>query len=277
MQNIDANILVPWDFTELCEFALQHAIEMAKISHQSIVIVHVIDKENDIEKAEAKLKQIASAASANSGVPVSVIIRKGNLLKTLRSLAVKEMDVSVVVMKTGGPKGSQKYMGSRALKIIIGAQIPFLVIQSPPATTLEERIVVTPIDFRYENKEKIKWIQFLSKYYKVKIFMVRQETRDAGFKKNILNNIMFTQQQLDKKGIEYEIATVKNEKPFQEEVVDFAKEKKADMLLVMLKKNIGLVDHLIGLREQYYLTNPQKIPVICVNPNINLRKFQTFN
>jgi len=277
MQNNDATILVPWDFTELCEFALQHAIEMAKISNQSIVIVHVIDKENDIKKTEAKLKQIASTATESSGVPVSVIIRKGNLLKTLRSLALKEMDVSVVVMKTGGPKGSQKYMGSRALKIIIGAQIPFLVIQSPPATTLEERIVVTPIDFRYENKEKIKWIQFLSKYYKLKIFMVRQETRDAGLKKNILNNIMFTQQQLDKKGIEYEIATIKNEKPFQVGMVDFAKEKKADMLLVMLKKNIGLLDHLIGLREQYYLTNPQKIPVICVNPNINLRRYQTFN
>ncbi len=277
MQNNDSTILVPWDFTELCEFALQHAVDMAKISHQPIMIVHVLEKDKKSEDTEAKLNKIAANAAGNTGVKISVLIRKGNILKTLRTLAKKEMNVSVVVMKTGGPKGSQKYMGSRALKIIIGAQIPFLVIQAPPSKALLEQTVVTPIDFRYENKEKIKWIQFLSKYYKLKIFMVRPEVKDAGFKKHISNNIMFTQQQLDKKGIEYEIATLKNGKSFQEEVVQFAHEKKADLMLVMLKKHIGLMDHLIGVKEQYYLTNPQKIPVMCVNPNINLRKYQSFN
>lgn len=277
MQNTESTILVPWDFTELCGFALNHAIDMAKISHQPIMIVHVLEEGKKLEETEAELNKIAANAAGNTGVEISVLIRKGNILKTLRKLAKKEMNVSVVVMKTGGPKGRQKYLGSRAIKIIIGAQIPFLVIQAPPSKELLEKTVVTPIDFRYENKEKIKWIQFLSKYYKLKIFMVRQDVKDAGFKKHISNNIMFTQQQLDKKGIEYEIATVKNDKSFQEEVVQFAHEKNADLMLVMLKKHIGVVDHLIGLREQYYLTNPRKIPVMCVNPNINLRRYQSFN
>jgi len=47
-------ILVPWDFTKISENALMHGIKIAKMTDDSIVIQHVVDK-NLSSKNESEL------------------------------------------------------------------------------------------------------------------------------------------------------------------------------------------------------------------------------
>ena len=51
MSGVKNNILVPWDFSEISEVALLHAIELAKIGNNGITLAYVSIKEKEIEEA----------------------------------------------------------------------------------------------------------------------------------------------------------------------------------------------------------------------------------
>ena len=60
------------------------------------------------------------------------------------------------------------------------------------------------------------------------------------------------------------------------ETLDFAIEKKADLILITTTKNISVADFLLGAPEQYIIANSNRIPVMCVNPRaayINVGQF----
>jgi len=42
MDSIRKVVLVPWDFTQSSEYALQHAIELAKAGDNEIMLLHII-------------------------------------------------------------------------------------------------------------------------------------------------------------------------------------------------------------------------------------------
>ena len=63
---------------------------------------------------------------------------------------------------------------------------------------------------------------------------------------------------------------------FARETLDFAIEKKADLILITTTKNISVADYLLGAPEQYIIANSNRIPVMCVNPRaayINVGQF----
>ena len=38
------------------------------------------------------------------------------------------------------------------------------------------------------------------------------------------------------------------------------------MILVLVTRDIGFFDYIIAAREQYIISNPEGIPVLCLNP-----------
>ncbi len=49
----------------------------------------------------------------------------------------------------------QKFTGSWALKVIVGSEVPFIVVRDKPHHQEKIRNIIFPIDFRSENKEKV--------------------------------------------------------------------------------------------------------------------------
>ena len=72
-------VLVPNDFTEAAEYAMEHAAKVVKIFNGEVHMLHVISKEKEREKAQEKLDEMGGAASEKYGVPYKSIIRKGNI------------------------------------------------------------------------------------------------------------------------------------------------------------------------------------------------------
>src|SRR5690554_7134336 len=57
----DKSFIVPHDFSEVADSALNHAIITAKVVGAKIYILHVVSKNKDISQAESKLKEIVEA------------------------------------------------------------------------------------------------------------------------------------------------------------------------------------------------------------------------
>lgn len=263
-------ILIPYDFSELSDYAVKHAVQIAKITESSLVFLHVIDdltKEHDMLQ---RLEQVANGVMAKYGVHIECKIKPGIVSTEIKTFA-ETIEAYLIVMKTQKPKGKEKYFGTRCVRVMMGSKIPFIVVQEPPKH-LGLRRVVFPIDFRMENKEKLSWISYLSKYYTSKIYLLKPNAHDYV----IRNNLDFAIRFLEGKDIDYEIITAKERFNLAEETVEFANEIKAELIIIMLSKNITFAKIMLGLKDQKYISNIYKIPVMCLNPRSDIRKYENF-
>ena len=270
MNPTNRKILVPYDFSELSEYAAKHAVQIAKITESALVFLHIVQSLKEESKALQKLQAAAKEFTQKYGISIECKIRHGRVSEVIKTFA-ETIDAMLVVMKTQKPHGKEKFMGSRAIRVMIGSQIPFFVVQAPPKR-LALRRVVFPIDFRHENKEKLSWISFLSKYYTSKIFLFRPKAHDY----HIRNNIEFAKRFLEGKEINYEIVTGKSNYSQPEEVLEYANQIKAELIIIMLSKNITMAKLMMGLKDQKYISNEYDIPVMCLNPRLDLRKVEGF-
>ena len=60
------------------------------------------------------------------------------------------------------------------------------------------------------------------------------------------------------------------------EILSFSKRINADLILITTTKHITALDYVFGAKEQYLLSNHEKIPVMCVNPKSNFAKVGQF-
>lgn len=270
MNQVHRKIVVPFDFSELSEYAVKHAIQMAKITESTIVLLHIIP---DLEKeAEAlhKLQAVADSFTSKYAVEIECKIRPGRVSTAIRTVA-ENLDALLVVMKTQKPVGKEKFIGSRSIRVMAGSKIPFIVVQAPPKR-LGLRRIVFPIDFRKENKEKLSWISFLSRFYTSKIYLVKPNAHDYI----VRNNLDFSRRFLEGKSIDYEIITGKRRYKLAEETLNFANQIDAELIIIMLSKNVNILNLMVGLEDQKYISNDYKIPIMCINPRSDLKKFEGF-
>lgn len=268
-------ILVPWDFTEVAENALNHAVKVAKSTKDDITLINIIPSAKKEEEILKKLEHTAESAKKKYGVKPNVIVKTGSIYTTIRQYA-EEIEADLVIMGTHGIKGVQKLTGSKALKVIEGSQVPFIVIQAPLHKEQYEKIVL-PVDDSIENKEKLTWITFLSKYFNIKLTIFVPNLKDSSLMKKTKANLLFAKKYLHEKNIDFDITVSRYEKEdFAEQTIMFSKEVDADLVVIMTKKDIGFTDYVFGLNEQEIIANDAKIPVMCINPKKGLRKFESF-
>ncbi len=257
-------ILVTWDFTEKSEYALEHAINASKRLHHTIGLVHIVKKENEIKAAEERIKGVLSSKYSTIEPNPIVIVKDGNIFSTITNLA-NDMEANMVFMGTHGIKGTQKFLGSWALKVIAHTKVPFIVVQDRPKKEVYEKIVI-PVTFRKENKECINWVSYFSRHFNTHFHIFKAKHSDLNFVKGIDSNIFFLTKFFTSKGIAFDIKEAEGDSDFVLQTTKYAMSIDADAILLMVTKDIGFADYVLGAHEQYIIANEAKLPVICINP-----------
>lgn len=263
-------ILVPFDFTPLSDCALQHGIQFAKMLHTDLTLLHIIPNLESEMLITEKLTALANETYLTYKIKPKVMVRPGKVSKAIKNIA-HNLNAVLIIMKTDGPKGWQRYLGSRAIKVMIGSDVPFIVVQSPPIRYSVKKVVV-PIDFRSENKEKLSWINFLTKFYHPQIHLFRPNVTDY----RVNNNLKFATSYLEGHNIDFELVHARGKKDFIEEAIEFSKFIRADLIVVMLSRFITWEKIIFGLKEQKYISNSFKIPAMVLNPRADLHKLGGF-
>ena len=257
-------ILVTWDFTEKSEYALEHAISVAKSIDHPIGLVHIVKKTSEIKAAEERINGVISSKYSSVNPAPKAIVREGNIFSTISDLA-NEMGAVMVFMGTHGIKGMQKFLGSWALKVIAHTKVPFIVVQDKPGDSIYKNIVI-PLTFRKENKECINWVSYFARHFKTHFHIFKAKHTDPNFIKGIDSNIFFLSKYFSSKGISFEIKEADTDSEYVLQTIKYTKEVNADAMMIMVTKDIGFTDYVLGAHEQYIIANNQKLPVICINP-----------
>lgn len=270
-------IVVPWDFTTVAEHALAHAVKISRMIHNEVCLLHIVDKNIQPGAAGEKLAALKHVAQENStkyNMPIAVHISKGSIFSAIADF-VNEKEASLVVMGTHGMKGMQKLTGSWALKVIVKSKVPFIVVQDPPADQERYHNIVFPVDFRNENKEKLKMAIFMGKYFESKVHILKTVPTDKIIAKKTNVNLNFAIRYLIQNNIDYEIHDAPKG-DLAQQTIDFAQKINADLILIVTTKNITFADYVVGASEQYIIANSSKIPVCCVNPKGSFAKSGQF-
>ncbi len=264
MEKLERPIIVPWDFTHVVENAFQHAVNFSRILNREVLLLHIVDDDKKIEEMKKKLEESTETLGKETGIKPHAMVLEGSIFHAIGETA-KELKAEMIIMGTHGMKGAQKLFGSKALKVVVSSRIPFLVVQGKPVKETIDTILL-PIDFRQENKEKANWIYYLARNFEAKFIIFKSKTKDKGFRRKILSNIKYIETFLKGHDVDYEILTSTGKESFKKEIVSFAREHSADLILVMATRDIRWVDYLLGAPEQYILANPENLPVMCMNP-----------
>ena len=260
-------IVVPWDFTKKAENALAHAAKISKTVNAEISLLHIVDrnvKTGEYKKKENRLIKIAEDGKQIYNVEIKTAMVPGSIFTAIAEF-VNEMRATLVVMGTHGMKGMQKLTGSWALKVLIKSKVPFIVVQDAPKDMEKYQNIVFPVDFRTENKEKLKMTIFMGKYFESKVHILKTVTTDKSLLKKTNINLNFAIKYLIQNNIDYEIHDM-NRGNLAKQTIEFAESVDADLILIMTTKNITLADYMLGAQEQQIIANSSNIPVCCVNP-----------
>ncbi len=279
MEHERKSIMVTWDFSAVSYNALKHAVKMAHILKNNVLLFHIVNDPSEEETARKKMEETVEEIKKDLGEEVGYYVHSGKIFKEIADYASKEENsVNFVVMGTHGMKGGQKLFGSWALKVIAGSSVPFIVVQDLPPEKERYTDIVFPIDFKSENKEKLQWAIFMGKYLNSKIHLYKAPVQDKALQKKVNVNLNFAIRFLIQNNIEYEIHTSAKSRSgnYLKELLAFSKKINADLILITTTKHITKMDYIFGAREQYLLSNSEKIPVMCVNPKSNFAKVGQF-
>ena len=129
-------ILIPTDFSETANKAMEHAVTMAKLLDSEITLLHVVSTfafrvnlpEAEVDEAQnarlstaigSKLNQLAEEIRTKEGVKVNTLISTGRIREEVVRIA-DEIDADIIIIGTHGVSGLREFfMGSNAFRMLV--------------------------------------------------------------------------------------------------------------------------------------------------------------
>ncbi|MHA7059861.1 universal stress protein [Aquimarina sp. M1] len=158
-------ILVPTDFSEHSEYALQVAADIARKQQSEIIVLHmlglseaILTKDETQEAAEAiyylKLAEKRFTTFLDKeylkGVKVTETVKNYKVFSEINEVA-SEHQIDLIVMGSHGSSGlSEVFVGSNTEKVVRTSDIPVLVIKNQ-IDKFDIKEVVFACDFKMEN------------------------------------------------------------------------------------------------------------------------------
>lgn len=263
------NILVPTDFTEVANFSMDHATEIAKIFNHKIVLLHVVGKkilgtpkEKEIEE---KLKNAVAQIKSRAKLKVSYLIEEGSIFTTISKVADR-IRAEFIVMGIHGKKGVQHIMGSYAYRVICSVNVPVMVVKHMHHHVGYKNIVL-PIDFSQESTQKIiKAVKF-SNYFgaNIRVFGFLGTRNKATIFKNeaLLKKVKDTFDDLGLK-VTTDLCVDPNI-DWPEALMTFANKIDADLIMIVAEKGSSIPD-IFSQNSTERIIDKADVPILTVVP-----------
>ena len=264
-------ILIPTDFSEVCQNAIEHGVSIASIMEYRVVLLHVINKDTDKylddenlseDVITERLESIANEASKNHKVQVEFLVKSGDLFENIKESSDK-VGAKLIILGTHGKVGFQKITGSYVLKVISITNTPTVIVQKRQYVGGYKNIVF-PITASTQDRQKVTWAINIAKMFDATVHMIPKFESGRFYK----NRIMSITKQIKNIFDEYEIKYVDKvssptEGNFAKQVVDYAVQNEAELIMTLVNKDKSLF---FSSWDEKIIYNTSQIPVICINP-----------
>jgi len=268
-------ILVPYDFTPPSECALNHAMAIAKVAKDSILLLHVLNSESksymkkeklSLKDLNDKLAILASDIARHTGYGASYEMEEGSIFTTIPDF-VEKNKARLVVMGTSGVVGLQHVTGANVLKIAESSVAPDIIVQQRPIHPHGYKRIVLPIDSTKESRQKITQAVAIAQLFNGEIhFFIAHET-DEFLSKSVAINLAYAEKICKHQNIKsHQVKETAKGKSYVKQIIAFSEKVDADLIVIMTGEDRGLLDIIKGSDEENIVNNKAQIPVLCVDP-----------
>jgi|TARA_B110000879_G_scaffold22120_1_gene28532 nucleotide-binding universal stress UspA family protein len=264
---MNTKLLVPTDFSEVAQSAMQHAVKFSEIIKAEVVLLHVVSSREEVENAKEKLsKEIILGKTFSDSCSMTSFVRIGNIFEDIGDVAA-ELGISLIFMGTHKASRWQKLVGSRAIKVITSSPVPFIVAQEKLMNTNGYDNIVVPLDLNVETKQKLELVAKIAHYFDSEVHLITNDVSDEFIKTKLKANQLWASNYLESKNINNSSHLVEQGDSLTEGIFKLSKKVDADLIAIM-----NLADEtVLGLYENSFqeeiVANDLKVPVLCVNPH----------
>jgi len=270
-------IIVPTDFSETANNALEYACELAKENNLAIQLVHTFELkqkagmlytiEQHIKKRVEKDMQnlLKDMRTKYPNVNIEISIYKSTVEQGV-ALQAKKSKASIIIMGTHGTSTFKEiFIGSNAIAVIKKSKIPVLLIPFSVRFDGVKRVLLTLDDDGVSSKTNLMALKQLVKVLRLELVALHIETHPndptAESFLNVLSDVFG-------KGTVpfYEILGDDVEKIIEE----FAKEVEAD-LICTIKRKKGILSDLLRKSTSKQMIYQYKLPILVLNKNTEIQ------
>lgn len=185
-------ILVPSDFSKVGQMGLTHAIKVAQKADARVILLHVVPKADMLPEAREKLRIAQEMVQGDFNFEIETIARVGTIFEDIGELA-EEMEATLVMMGTHGLRGLQFITGSRAIRIVTSANVPFIISQERPIRETGYDDIVVPLDLHKETKQKLSVVADMAKYFQSRVHIIIPGETDEFLKNAVERNLKYAE------------------------------------------------------------------------------------
>lgn len=275
-------ILIPYDFSETADLALEHAVFMAKLHKAEILLLHVIESysftsaishafgksqaefESKIENtANEKLQELTVKLHHDSGMGVKHLTEVGKIYKTIVNIAERE-SVDIIIMGTHGVSGFQEFLiGSNTYKVVMAAPCPVISVQTH-ATKIGFKNIILPIDNSQTSRQKVKHAVEIAKHYNSVVHVIGiSSISEIEMQRRFDLKVHQVRDYLDEHEIANTIKIIKGDNAASI-TMESATQVNADLIMILTDQEGGGI--FMGNAAQQ-LINHSKIPVMSIRPD----------
>lgn len=282
-ENRSRTILVPTDLSEVAENALDHAIKIAKLFQNDILLLHIIEdsflgsllgiktsvKDGLVMNLlQDKLDQKAKEIEEKHGIPTKAVIKEGRIYKTILEVS-EEIRCDSIMMGTNGASGIGQLVGSNASRVIAHSEVPVIVIKDKPIGEGYKNIIL-PIDLTLESKQKVAWAIHVAKKFNSVVHIISVKENDEFLLNKTKANLSQVEEVLDKNGVSYTAKMLDLDDysgNIAEDTLEYAEEVNADLIIIMTQQEKeGISEFVVGTYAQQIVNKQSTIPVLCISP-----------
>jgi nucleotide-binding universal stress UspA family protein len=263
-------LLVPTDFSDVSDCALDHAIEMARMFGHKICLLHVLgkhggSKDQSVMK-ETELAETAAEIAEETGLEISHILEEGNFFSIIKSVAAR-IRAKFIVMGVHGSRGYERFVSSHAYKVVCEANIPVLVVKHKHHHQGYKNIVI-PIDFSQKSIQKIGQAIHFGKYFNacIRVFGFLSDKNKARIiKKEALlksvNDIFRSE------GIQVSThLLIQPDFDWTDALIHYAEDLNADLIMIVAEKGRRIPD-IFSSNATEQILDRVDVPVLTIAPS----------
>jgi len=272
-----SKILVPTDFSEVANNALQYAISLAKKTNAELHLLYIksiplVDASYPNTIYQTYMAEIDDfAAKSFERLEAKILKYSGVSYKTQAAYGfindeiqeyTKTNHVDLVLLGTTGASGIQEiFIGSNAASVVANSEIPVLVI--PPEAKFEEILhIVYATDFNEPEFPAVSRLAYFASLYHAdtSILHVKSEYDDYFYKEN--NFFVKNKDQIALNN--WKIINVTEKENIIESINSYVESNNTN-LLVMAKHNRNFFDKLFHRSLSKRMAFHTKIPLLVLN------------
>jgi len=264
-------IIVPLDFSIESLNGLNFAIMLAGKTGANIKMVHVIEKNDNIDNEQLeKEHQLAKVQfdailqkhkeKSNINFDLSYSIKEGKIFKEVATLS-ESYDDALIALSTHGASGFEElFIGGNAYKITSHSKIPVITVRRSKIPSNIDKIVL-PIQMTFQTREKVPYTVKLAKLFHSEIHLL---TISHSKNKSILKKLQQYSDQvvsyINKEKIPYKADHLQGEN-LTDITLDYSRSVNADLISIMTEQEQSLSNILLG-SYAHQMINKAFIPVL---------------